>query len=144
MTAREYRIKHGLNVKSKLCSPAVQIHRKRCANGKNFTSETGKAASVSAVEVKARTRTDRLEVSGRTYAENDNMRLRCEAQRISDIQALAKHLGKTPTCRDMNAFVNPKNGLHTLKVNDIKSFFGVPLPMIMLRAGLIPRIRRTT
>lgn len=140
MTARSYRLKYGLNLKSKLCSPAVQAKRKRVVTGRNFTADSGKKAARSAVSAKTETRDQRRAVkTGRTYGENDNLKYRCEAQRIADLQQLAKQVGRTPTCREMNHFINPRNNLKTLKVNDIKAFFGVSLPAILIRAGLTPR-----
>lgn len=142
LTAEGYRDKYGLRRDAKLCSRTAQNKRKRNIQGRPFTSETASFCGRLAVAAKASARESRIKLCGRPQAETDNARLRCEAQRFQDIKNLAKKLKRTPTLRELDAYVNPKNGLHTLDVRDLEDFFEVPIRQILLRAGLNPRIPR--
>jgi predicted transcriptional regulator len=93
---REYRLKHGLNLKTPLQAPAVRMRRARLSQ-MNW-QKVGEAMEAGKRRRLIRVKT---EIERPPWAERSNLRMNCRAQLTERLTNLASRLGHTPKGREM-------------------------------------------
>jgi len=140
---RDYRIRHGIGIDSPIEGREVR-KRRQVANIKNTpkrrhppTAEEIKrmqAAKQASTGEHMRRRV--LATQGRrAYAELANLRGNCEAQTLKALRDYADSLGRIPTITELQSY-SDNHGRHILQASRLRRFFGVPMAMILKRAGL--------
>lgn len=139
MRAREYRIRHGINMASSLNAPSYMASRPKFPSHRRWVKgQRPPQLSTESALLRAQVLSERKLVIGRARAESQNLYSLCEEQRLKTIRSYAKQLGHTPSVKELNAFVHD-NGTRPISQGALTQFFGYPLKSIMLRAGLTPR-----
>lgn len=153
LTARDYRIRHGIQLDARINSPIhSENRRKQLAPNLppmpkrliNLRRLPRKQLENLVKDVKAQVFKKRRIYTKTTSPDLDNLRMNCEAQRIATLQAYANKLGRTPTCRELDAYtsVDHKGRVrHPLCCESLEELFGVKLRQILIRAGLKPRLK---
>jgi len=126
MSARDYKRKHGLRMKTSLLNEALRLAQARLgAQMANSQPDEFRQRMLHA-------RQSMKPHSGTSRAEHRNEHGRCRAQVLHRIRSLAEKLGRTPTAAEIRAAGLAHNSLfRALSVPDLKS--------VMTLAGLMPR-----
>ena len=111
-SAREYKIKHGLNQSSSLIAEDTRVRLMEAAKpSPEFLDNAGRVAPLKHVKQKF---IRRMEIRNRKGA--------CPAQILARIQRLADIYGRTPTAAELSkGGVHRKTVLHVLNVSDMAS-----------------------
>lgn len=137
-TIKAYRIRHGL-FRTHLSSPSVTAKRRANPQATNNAIRRARVVRRS-INIEGRVETESIqrELGISRYSANFNLVGACRAQRLSDLRELASQCGRTPTGKELAAFVN-KHGRHSLEPRSLARLFGLPVSKICLQAGINPR-----
>lgn len=128
MTAREYKIRHGLNVGSALCNERI---RSKLIAHKNTPKMIANCKRIARRVGDSRPQGNRPVFGGSHELRNRNGM--CQKQILKRIGDLAHRLGCTPTSKELIA-----NGLNP---SSIEHIFGYRMREVIVLAGLMPNSR---
>lgn len=103
ITTREYKVKHGLKIKTKLCGRRLIEYyqqRQQRADFVRFTAESARKGSAARLANVQQRGADGYAKSG-YGAEWQNVNNRCHAQIMASFYSLKDRLGRTPTVAEM-------------------------------------------
>lgn len=95
----DYRLRHGINVRSPLCAPSFSVMR----SGQHTPTVAQTAKLVQAGREYKRVNGNNLTNRNRPHYERANANSRCQAQTLFRMQVLAAGFGRTPTAKELSA-----------------------------------------
>jgi hypothetical protein len=127
ISAREYKLKHGLTGRTALCNEATRVSISRSSAARGI-GEKMRRVRLEALRTAPRPTTPKH------HYECRNERNKCAAQLIECIRLLARKLGRTPSEKDLlRAGISHASALHVLNVRDMAS--------LMTLADLTPNMQ---
>lgn len=131
LSAREYKLRHGLGVKAALCGEGIRAASARAFKTKvGMLKHMGDAAARKRADTVRRRRKAAHQQIPRGFHETRNERRKCSAQLNSDILLLAKRLGRAPTQKELSD--------HGISGSSVRLVCGMSVSEVIRRAGLQP------
>lgn len=144
-SVREYKLTHGLRLKTSPVHPEISAAASRRAKGRTdlrkFASGI-KPTPPPRAEGLAKLRCQLAGKGQPAWGERANLMMGCQEQTLQKLVAYAAILGHTPITRELSAYVD-ENGAHSLHTTRLRNLFGVGLRATLVRAGLRPNKGQT-